>query len=261
MSSTEFDMPLNPSAEQIRRREFVTIRRGYDPDQVRAYLRQVGDQIESLEGQLETSKAEIASLMRTRAQVEPADAASAQRIRDDAYSQLSERMADILRTADRHAEEIRQEGEEEVRRMIAEARAEADDIRVDSQAKAEEVRRKAEELMRGSRNHADRLVLGISSRRSALELELEELEEMLERMEAMVRSIDGIEQEVLEKPQTGTDPESTSESPVPPVLKLPESPLAPSDRLLTESMISALWSDESAAEPTLEDVDPEEPSF
>ena len=35
MSATELDLPLLPSAEQIRRREFATIRRGYDPEQVR----------------------------------------------------------------------------------------------------------------------------------------------------------------------------------------------------------------------------------
>ena len=41
MSSTEFDMTVAPSAEQIRKREFATVRRGYDADQVRDYLRQV----------------------------------------------------------------------------------------------------------------------------------------------------------------------------------------------------------------------------
>ena len=38
MSATELDLPLLPSADQIRRREFATIRRGYDPEQVRDYL-------------------------------------------------------------------------------------------------------------------------------------------------------------------------------------------------------------------------------
>ena len=33
MSATNLDLPVLISAEQIRRREFVTIRRGYDPDQ------------------------------------------------------------------------------------------------------------------------------------------------------------------------------------------------------------------------------------
>ena len=44
MSATNLDLPVLISADQIRRREFVTIRRGYDPDQVRAYLEQLADQ-------------------------------------------------------------------------------------------------------------------------------------------------------------------------------------------------------------------------
>ena len=38
MPTSDLDMPLLPSAEQISRREFATVRRGYDPQQVRAYL-------------------------------------------------------------------------------------------------------------------------------------------------------------------------------------------------------------------------------
>ena len=41
MSATELDLPVLASADQIRRREFVTIRRGYDPDQVREFLQRV----------------------------------------------------------------------------------------------------------------------------------------------------------------------------------------------------------------------------
>ena len=34
---SDLDLPLLPSAEQIRRRQFATVRRGYDPDQVHDY--------------------------------------------------------------------------------------------------------------------------------------------------------------------------------------------------------------------------------
>ncbi len=47
MSSTNLDLPVLMSADQIRRREFVTTRRGYDPEQVRAYLEQVAEQVEA----------------------------------------------------------------------------------------------------------------------------------------------------------------------------------------------------------------------
>src|SRR3954453_4183190 len=61
MSSTELDLPLLPSAEQIRRREFATIRRGYDPEQVRNYLGQVAAQVETLEGQIRDARLEAES--------------------------------------------------------------------------------------------------------------------------------------------------------------------------------------------------------
>ena len=50
--TNELDLPLLPSAEQIRRREFATVRRGYDPDQVREYLQGVAGQVETLEREL-----------------------------------------------------------------------------------------------------------------------------------------------------------------------------------------------------------------
>src|SRR4029453_7511742 len=51
-NKNDLDLPLLPSAEQIRRREFATGRRGYDPDQVREYLQGVAGQVETLEREL-----------------------------------------------------------------------------------------------------------------------------------------------------------------------------------------------------------------
>ncbi len=36
--SSDLDLPVLMSAEHIRRREFVAVRRGYDPTQVREFL-------------------------------------------------------------------------------------------------------------------------------------------------------------------------------------------------------------------------------
>src|SRR5438552_15548708 len=92
--STRLDLPLLPSAEQIRRRMFARVRRGFDPDQVRDYLLQIADQIETLEG--EVREARLAS------ETPPAPAAPVER---DNVSEMSERIADIVRTAERHAHE------------------------------------------------------------------------------------------------------------------------------------------------------------
>ena len=52
MPTSDLDMPLLPSAEQISRREFATVRRGYDPQQVRAYLTSIATQVGTLEREL-----------------------------------------------------------------------------------------------------------------------------------------------------------------------------------------------------------------
>ena len=49
---SDLDLPLLPSADQIRRRKFATVRRGYDPDHVDDYLKQVAEQVEALETDL-----------------------------------------------------------------------------------------------------------------------------------------------------------------------------------------------------------------
>ncbi len=52
----DLDLSLAPSAEAIRRKEFGTVRRGYDVDQVRDYLYAVAEQLESLEREVNDAK-------------------------------------------------------------------------------------------------------------------------------------------------------------------------------------------------------------
>ena len=225
MPSTELDLPLVPSADQIRRREFATSRRGYDADQVRDYLRQIGDQVERLEAQVRLARAtpapatspsidraEVdAALMRTheleaerdRLALELADArakAEATPSQQDAYEELARRMADVLRTAEQQAEQVRWQAEEDGRRVLEDARAEADRVRTDAQAKAEQTRGDADKLMDRSQEEADRLLAGLSSKRDAL---MSELEHMRERMLAMATSLGEIAGPVEESAEGG----------------------------------------------------------
>ena len=59
--ATDIDVPFLPSAAQIRRREFASVRRGYDPDQVRDYLSQVAEQVEMLEQEVRETKLQPAT--------------------------------------------------------------------------------------------------------------------------------------------------------------------------------------------------------
>lgn len=157
MSATELDLPVLASADQIRRREFVTTRRGYDPDQVREFLERIAVQVQQMEAMIREARLEAESAL--RASVEP---------RIDPYEQLSARFTDVIRAADEAAERVHRESREDAERMISEARADADRIRTDAQSKAEEARASADRALREARDQADRTIAGLSTRREAL---------------------------------------------------------------------------------------------
>lgn len=176
MSTTNLDLPVLISAEQIRRREFVTIRRGYDPDQVRGYLEQLADQIELMRVLLRDAQAEAQSALRTTAQP-----------RRDPYQQLGERVASVIREADQVAETIKTEAHRDAELVTRDARAEADRLRTDAQAKAEDARSQAETALRAAREEADRTIAGLSTRRDAL---VDQLASMQERLIGVARDLE-----------------------------------------------------------------------
>ena len=176
MSTTNLDLPVLISAEQIRRREFVTTRRGYDPDQVRAYLEQLADQIELMRVLLRDAQAEAQSALRTTAQP-----------RRDPYQQLGERVASVIREADQVAETIKTEAHRDAELVTRDARAEADRIRTDAQSKAEDARSRAETAVRAAREEADRTIAGLSTRRDAL---MDQLASMQERLIGVARDLE-----------------------------------------------------------------------
>jgi DivIVA domain-containing protein len=168
MSATNLDLPVLISAEQIRRREFVTIRRGYDPDQVRAYLEQLADQMELMRVLLRDAQAEAETAIRTISQP-----------RQDPYKQLGERVASVIREADHVAETIRGEAHRDAEQVTREARADADRIRTDAQSKGEEARARADAAVRTAREEADRTIAGLATRRDALFDQLASMQERL----------------------------------------------------------------------------------
>ncbi len=176
MSATNLDLPVLISAEQIRRREFVTIRRGYDPDQVRAYLGQLADQIELMRILLRDAQAEAETARRTPAQA-----------RQDPYQLLGDRVASVIREADHVAETITSEAHRNAEDVTREARTDADRIRTDAQAKAEEARSRAEHAVRTAREEADRTIAGLSTGRDAL---VDQIASMQERLIGVARDLE-----------------------------------------------------------------------
>jgi DivIVA domain-containing protein len=169
MSTSDQDMlPPPPSAEQIRRREFATIRRGYDPEQVRTYLASVAEQIELLEQEVNQLRLEMASARKGKQMTAASPA-------EDPYEALSKRFAGLIETADQEAKKMLEDARSEAKRTLNEARIEADRIRVDAQAHAEEGRQEVADLLERATTEADRVLSTLAERRRSLTSRLEEM--------------------------------------------------------------------------------------
>jgi DivIVA domain-containing protein len=177
LSTSDQDMllPPPPSAEQIRRREFATVRRGYDPEQVRTYLASVADQMELLERELNQLRLELSSAAARGEQTTDAATASPSAPAEDPYETLSKRFAGLIETADQEAEKTLENARSEAKRALDEARSEADRIRVDAQAHAEEGRQEVADLLARATTEADLVLSTLGERRRSLTARLEEM--------------------------------------------------------------------------------------
>ena len=191
--ATDIDVPFLPSAAQIRRREFASVRRGYDPDQVRDYLAQVAEQVEMLEQEVRETKLQPVPAPAAGEAPSPADGGSG-----DPYERLAKRLATLLATADQEAERILEEARADAARMLDEARSDADRIRVDAQARAEEARQQGNELLERAKQEADRVLLGLSERRETL---VQHLQDMQTRLVGVAKELEvAIDDPVVSSP-------------------------------------------------------------
>jgi cell division initiation protein len=188
--SSELDVPLVPSAEQIRRRMFASVRRGFDPDQVRDYLQHIADQVEQLERGLREARLEADN---ARSETQGALDAATRRVDaaehrvaeleakppQDVYQDVSARLAELLRAADEQSQKLLVEGRAEANRLIAEARVEADRVRGEAQVRAEQARSAGDEALRRARSEADRALAGLAERRTVLVTQLQEMQARL----------------------------------------------------------------------------------
>lgn len=212
MSTGETELPLVASGEQIRQWEFATVRRGYDPNQVRAYLVALAAHVEALERSLADARGRIAELETApAAPAEPADVA---------YERLSKRFAGVLATADTEAEQI-----------VEQARDEAARIKAEAQARAEEVRIRSSQSLVAAQQESDRMLANLSERREAMLRQLHEMQSRLLSVaddlevaiqpsstpppEPLVSSADAMATPVAEPAEPPADPGSSPSSPGP----------------------------------------------
>jgi DivIVA domain-containing protein len=180
MPTSDLDMPLLPSAEQIRRREFATVRRGYDPEQVRTYLASIANQVGTLERELSQLRLEVGSAAaRGEQTADPVATSHAAPPADDPYDALSKRFAALIEMADQEAERILENARSEAAQAVDQATSEADRIRVDAQAHAEGARQEGTDLLERAKTESDRVLSGLAERRRSLVTQLEEMRSKL----------------------------------------------------------------------------------
>jgi len=129
---------------------FETVWRGFDPDQVRAYLQLVTGRLQDLESRLERTQRLLEESRRERDR-------SGAAANPESYEAMSAHVMDLLRRFDEEAEGLRREAETEATDIVAKARAEVDRMRMDMQIEEQESRARAEELRRELREESDRL--------------------------------------------------------------------------------------------------------
>jgi DivIVA domain-containing protein len=238
---TDTDLISKRDPKQIRGRRFARVRKGYDPDQVQDFLGQVADMVDSLQSELTRAKSE---LERNTWQKSAA--------REEAYQDLANRMADVLRTAEAHAETIRREADQEVEQLKVQAQAQAEEIRKSASDEVEKIRREAvaeaetmrreaaadvekirrenAEAMKKARAEAEHIVSVLASRRDILLAEVnatrERLVTILEKVNAAMPA--GTPEATIEGAPPIKIPEAETPEPAePPRERRRERPISP----------------------------------
>jgi DivIVA domain-containing protein len=176
MPTSDPDTPLLPRAEQIRKREFATVRRGYDSKQVRTYLTSLADQVEKLEREVRQLRLEVSSVAaRGEPVTAPVTTLNVASPTEDPYDSLSKRFASLIRMADEEAEKILENVRSEATRVLDQATSEADRIRVDAQARARDARQESTDLLERAKTESDRALSSLADRRRSLVVQLEEM--------------------------------------------------------------------------------------
>lgn len=167
--------------DSFREPTFGKVWRGYDPDEVSAYVKRLKGRIQVLEHNAADFESE---LEQARKRVESGADSSG---RDEAFETIAQRLAAVLQAFDEDMQRLRNEAQAEADEIVEAARADADRIRVDAQANAEEVRAEAERAAKEAREQADELLSGLETRRSSMLLEIRALKErLLEAARAIV---------------------------------------------------------------------------
>jgi DivIVA domain-containing protein len=213
-------------AEEVARRTFATSFRGYDPGEVRAFLRRVADEIGSLREREADLRRRLEEAQRAASAPPPLDEAalmealgeetarvlrSAREAAAEITRKAEQKVAAVVREAQDEAARVREaaegllarrtaEAEEAANALRAEAQAEAAAIRARAQADAEslieEARATAREMVQEAQALRERVLADLARRRRLAQVHVEQLragrERLLEAYRLVRRTLDEV---------------------------------------------------------------------
>ena len=170
-----FDDPADGTDGELLH-DFTLVRRGYEPEEVNDHLRQLSVRTDALERQLRDAEAQLSAMRRGNDDVWKSAYRTA---KDELYGRFAARLSEVLKTADRVADEARTEAEESARASVEQARAEAERLTLESRQQSEELRRGAEEARDRATAERETILRDLESRRDTMIAEVREAADRL----------------------------------------------------------------------------------
>ena len=145
--------------------DFTLVRRGYDPEEVNDHLRSLSVRIEALERQLRDAEGQLTAMRRGSQDVWKNAYRTA---KEELYDRFASRLSEILKTADRLADEARMEAEQNARAAMSNAESESERVLGDARREADELKRDAEEARSRAEVERDTILRDLEARRTGI---------------------------------------------------------------------------------------------
>jgi cell division initiation protein len=182
MSTADVGLFGSREQEDLLRPEFTRVLKGYDPEQVESYIGNISEHLSRLERELREAKEQLEAMQRRYSVA-----------REEAYSQVAMRMAEVIRTADQQAERLRRDTDEQANRRMLDAEQQAAQIRREAEADAERQRQEGDEWVRVATADRDRIIGGIASQKAAMLAELRTIRKRLVGVVDLLESAAGMD--------------------------------------------------------------------
>src|SRR5207247_982282 len=145
--------------------KFELVRRGYEPQEVDAFIARASSRMAWLEQQLAEAQATLTASEAARDKSKQETEAKA---KHQAYDQLAKRLPELLRRADMTADNIRREAQDSADKLLGDTRTRAEKLGKRADAEAERVRKEARRALATAEDEARRVIGSIASRRETL---------------------------------------------------------------------------------------------